>query len=117
MAPRIVNLAEWGRHVIERLTADAARDPRPGARALIDELAGYVPDRPVADRDYLGLAVPLRLRVAAGDGELALVTTLTHFGTAVDVTLAELRLEAFLPADDATAAHLAADLAATAGRA
>jgi hypothetical protein len=41
--------------------------------------------------------VPLRLR--SPDGELRLLTTLTHFGTAVDVTVAELRLEAFLPAD------------------
>lgn len=39
--------------------------------------------------------------------DLELITTLTHFGTAVDVTLAELRLEAFLPADPATAAALA----------
>lgn len=56
--------------------------------------------------DYLGFAVPLRLR--SGDGELRLLTTLTHFGTAVDVTIAELRLEAFLPADEQTAALLKA---------
>jgi hypothetical protein len=40
---------------------------------------------------------------AACDGELQPLTTLTHFGTAVDVTVAELRMEAFLPADEATA--------------
>ena len=40
-------------------------------------------------------------------GELRLLTTLAHFGTAIDVTLAELTLEAFLPADEATAAALA----------
>ena len=58
--------------------------------------------------DYLGFAVPLRLRAGGGDNEseLRLITTLTHFGTAVDVTVAELRLEAFLPADEATAAIL-----------
>ena len=64
--------------------------------------------RPPAPRqpgpDYLGFAVPLRLR--SSDGELRLLTTLTHFGTAVDVTIAELRLEAFLPADQATASIL-----------
>jgi hypothetical protein len=49
--------------------------------------------------------VPLRLRLGAD--ELRLITTLTHFGTAIDVTIAELRLEAFLPADEATAAVLA----------
>jgi hypothetical protein len=64
-----------------------------------------VPDRPrQPGPDYLGFAVPLRLR--SGDGELRLLTTLTHFGTAVDVTIAELRLEAFLPADEPTAASL-----------
>jgi hypothetical protein len=38
--------------------------------------------------------------------ELRLITTLTHFGTATDVTIAELRLEAFLPADESTSAAL-----------
>ena len=45
--------------------------------------------------------MPLRLR--CDEGELQLITTLTSFATALDVTLAELHLEAFLPADDATA--------------
>jgi hypothetical protein len=51
---------------------------------------------------HLGFAVPLRLR--AGEQELALLTTLAHFATAIDVEVAELTLEAFLPADAATAA-------------
>ena len=45
--------------------------------------------------------MPLRLRT--GDHDLRLLTTLAHFGTATDVTVAELRLEAFLPADAETA--------------
>ena len=57
--------------------------------------------------------MPLRLR--SDGGELELLTTLTHFGTAVDVTLAELWLEAFVPADEATAARLA-QLARARGR-
>jgi hypothetical protein len=55
--------------------------------------------------DYLGFSVLRRLRAA--DAELELITTLTYFGTAVDVAVAELRLEAFLPADEATAKALA----------
>jgi hypothetical protein len=51
--------------------------------------------------DVLGFAVPLEL--ASADGDLRLITTLTSFATATDVTLAELRLEAFLPADEPTA--------------
>jgi hypothetical protein len=50
--------------------------------------------------------VPLRLR--SSYGELSLMTTVTTFATAVDVTLAELKLEAFLPADPATAEALTA---------
>ena len=67
---------------------------------LIAELAGYVPQVPV-DPEHIGFAVPLRL--ATVDGELHLITTLTSFATATDITLAELTLEAFLPADQNTA--------------
>jgi hypothetical protein len=70
---------------------------------FIAELEGYVP-AVGAGPDHLGFAVPLRL--ASDDGELRLVTTLTSFATAVDITLSELHLEAFLPADDATAEAL-----------
>ena len=51
--------------------------------------------------DHMGFAVPLRLR--CHEVELQLLTTLTSFATAVDITLAELHLEAFLPADETTA--------------
>jgi hypothetical protein len=52
------------------------------------------------------IAVPLRLRV--GDATLAFISTATSFGTAVDVTVSELSIEAFFPADDATAHALGA---------
>jgi transcriptional regulator with XRE-family HTH domain len=100
MARRVENLAEWARHVLESLRAHAMRSPDPRLDAFLAELEGYVP--PMAPGpDHLGFAVPLRLRCA--EGELRLITTLTSFATAVDITLAELHLEAFLPADDATA--------------
>ncbi|HEU5334253.1 MAG TPA: helix-turn-helix transcriptional regulator [Actinocrinis sp.] len=106
LAPRIVNFDEWAWHVISRLRDEALRNPSGRLSALVSELAQLVPGRPrQPGPDYLGFAVPLLLR--SGDGELRLLTTLTHFGTAVDVTVAELRLEAFLPADQATAAVLA----------
>jgi transcriptional regulator with XRE-family HTH domain len=105
MAPNIVNLDEWAWHVLDGLGRQAARNPAPGLTALIDELTRLVPDRPqYPGPNHLGFAVPLRLDTS--DGELHLLTTLTHFGTAVDVTVAELRLEAFLPADEKTAAVL-----------
>lgn len=85
---RMLNRAEWGRHVLR-----AVRD-----RGLpTDELEALVPHAEPGD-EHRGYAVPLRLR----DPELTLLTTLTHFGTAVDVTVSELTLEAFLPADEAT---------------
>jgi transcriptional regulator with XRE-family HTH domain len=106
MAPRILNLDVWAWHVIEALRREATRDPGPPLEALAAELEALAPPRPRAPApDYLGLAVPLRLRL--GDAELHLLTTLTRFATSVDVNVAELRLEAFLPADEATAAVLA----------
>ena len=64
------------------------------------ELEGYLPRLP-KEPDVLGFAVPLELESA--DGHLRLITTLTSFATAADITLAELHLEAFLPADEASA--------------
>ncbi|MFI6662745.1 helix-turn-helix domain-containing protein [Streptomyces sp. NPDC050523] len=101
MASRVVNLDAWGRHIIENLRARALRSPDPALDELADELAAYVPPLTEPGDDYLGFAVPLRLRCP--EGELRLLTTLTSFATAVDVTLAELHLEAFLPADAQTA--------------
>jgi transcriptional regulator with XRE-family HTH domain len=100
MAPRVVNLPEWGQHVVEALRARALRSPDPRLDGLLAELEGYLPAASPGP-DHLGFAVPLQLRCA--EGELRLLTTLTSFATAVDVTLAELHLEAFLPADDETA--------------
>jgi len=105
MAPRILNLDVWAWHVIDALQREAGRSPNERLEALVAELEELVPDRPrAATPDYLGFAVPLRLRWR--DAELQLLTTLSHFGTAVDVTVAELRLEAFLPADEATEVQL-----------
>lgn len=94
MAPRIVNLTEWAQHVLNGIQH---------LPQLHAELRRYVPAFEPND-EYLGFAVPLRLRTSLG--ELHLVTTVTTFATATDVTLADLRLEAFLPADAATAAAL-----------
>jgi hypothetical protein len=51
--------------------------------------------------DYAGVVVPIELRT--GDGVLAFFSTTTVFGTPVDITLAELAVESFFPADEATA--------------
>ncbi|MDI2130196.1 helix-turn-helix domain-containing protein [Yinghuangia seranimata] len=90
MAPRVLNFPEWARHIVERLS----RHPE-----LQAELAQYLPELPTSG-EHLGFAVPLHLRTSRG--ELRLMTTVMTFATAVDVTLAELKLEAFIPADQAT---------------
>ncbi|MGW6819875.1 helix-turn-helix domain-containing protein [Streptomyces sp. NPDC055005] len=100
LGPRVVNLAAWGRHITQSLRAQASAHPDPALDDLAEELTRYLPEAAPAGPDHLGFAVPLRLR--SPDGELRLLTTLTSFATAVDVTLAELHLEAFLPADAAT---------------
>ena len=100
LAPRVRNLAEWGRHITENLRAQLLRSPDPSLEGLLAELEGYLPPLP-PQTDVLGFAVPLEL--GSADGDLRLITTLTSFATAADVTLAELHLEAFLPADDHTA--------------
>jgi transcriptional regulator with XRE-family HTH domain len=108
MAPRIANLAQWRAHVLERLARQAAGTGDPALDALRAELAGYPggeeridPDRPFGD-----VAVPLRLRTPRG--ELRFISTVTTFGTATDVTVAELAIESFFPADAATAAAMRA---------
>jgi len=107
MAPRIANFPEWARHVLHGLEAEFDRRHAAGddpLAVLHRELTGYVPPARLAP-GHLGFAVPLELRT--GRGELRLITTITSFATATDVTVSELRLEAFLPADTATAAALA----------
>ena len=104
MAPRIANFAEWARHVLNAIAAELDRNPSERLAALHAELSEYVPPARVGP-GHLGFAVPLELRTP--QGELRLMTTMTSFATAVDVTVSELKLEAFLPADQATAAALA----------
>ena len=84
-----------------RTCAGASRAlPTRRSRCCWVELEGYLPPLTTAP-DVLGFAVPLELE--SRDGHLRLITTLTSFATATDITLAELELEAFLPADEATA--------------
>jgi transcriptional regulator with XRE-family HTH domain len=109
IAPRIVNLAEWHAHLIDRLRRQIEVSADPVLGALIEELRGYplpaaAGRKPALVHDYAGVLVPLKLR--AGDATLSLFSTTTVFGTPVDVTLSELALESFFPADAATAEFL-----------
>jgi transcriptional regulator with XRE-family HTH domain len=100
LAPRIDNLDEWRDHLLDRLRRQVLLTGDEELAALHDELAADAPGRWSGGEAPPALAVPLRI------GGLAFLSTVTTFGTALDVTLAELSLEAFLPADEATAAAL-----------
>lgn len=102
LAPRIVNLREWRAHLLHRLRREADLLGVPELDDLYEELAGYPYGGGPAGPDPAtpAVAVPLRLRQSAG--ELTFLSLVSTFGTPVDVTLDELVLETFLPADDAT---------------
>ena len=71
--------------------------------ALHAELATYpAREQEATSHDYGGIAVPLRLRLPGWESPLSLISTTTVFGTPVDVTLSELALECFYPADERT---------------
>jgi transcriptional regulator with XRE-family HTH domain len=102
LAPRIVNLHQWRSHLLDRLAHEAVALGDPALGVLREELAGYPGGASAAELDpALDIAVPLRLR--DGGRELAFISTRTTFGTAADVTVAELSIESFFPADGRTA--------------
>src|SRR5262249_28027336 len=96
LAPRIVNLAEWSAYLLRRLDHQILASPDAGLAELAEEARGYpgtaVPDQATAnltDRVF----VPLRIR--NGRRELRFLNMVATFGTALDVTAAELVIEAF----------------------
>jgi transcriptional regulator with XRE-family HTH domain len=104
MAPRISNLPEVRTSVLTTLHRQVASTADPDLQDLYDELRGY----PGGERTELAAAaevvVPMKLR---RDGhELSFLTTIATFGTPLDVTVSELMIESFFPADDKTAAYL-----------
>ncbi len=104
MAARIVNLPEWRAHLLDRLSRDIEATASPALVALREELAAYPCPPSAARPDTRAILVPLRLRVH--DSVLSLLSTTTVFGTPREVTLSELAIESFYPADAATAEFL-----------
>jgi transcriptional regulator with XRE-family HTH domain len=107
MAPRIANLDEWRAHVLQRLDHQATATGDAELRTLYDELQAYPGGNgPAVPAPAPGAAIVVPLRYRTPAGELALFSTTTVFGTALDVTVAELAIEAFYPADPDSAALL-----------
>jgi transcriptional regulator with XRE-family HTH domain len=103
MAPRIVNLGEWRAHLLERFARHVAVTGDASLASLYEEFAALPGPPPPDARDRAGdIVVPLRVRSADG-GELSFFSTIATFGTALDITVAELAIESFFPADAETA--------------
>ena len=104
LAPRTVNLAEWAAHLLERLHRQCEATADPELLKLYQDLKRYpIPARagPISADN---VAIPFKLR---HNGEvLSFISTTMVFGTPVDITLSELALETFFPADDLTAERL-----------
>lgn len=107
LAPRIVNLEQWRDHLIDRLHREHEISADPGLADLLAELGparGADPPPDGMPSPGPALLVPLRIRL--GGQVLSLVSTTTVFGTPREVTLSELAIEAFYPADEGTRAFL-----------
>jgi transcriptional regulator with XRE-family HTH domain len=108
LAPRILNLAEWSHHLTARLRAQVELTADPTLAALLDEALSW-------PRRGGGVPAPAgppgivaALRIAVGDTVLSLFSTTMVFGSALDVTLSELTVETFFPADAETDAAVRA---------
>lgn len=107
LAPQLRNFAQWRAHAVRRVRRQLERTAADGLAALLDEIESYPTPpgetgMPPTDND---LVVPMR--VATDHGELAFHYALTVFGAARDVTLDEIAIETFFPADETTASALA----------
>jgi transcriptional regulator with XRE-family HTH domain len=106
LAPKIANLAEWRAHLLARLRRQIDLTGDPALMELLDELLKYpggiskTPTMPVGAMQH---AVVVPLQIDVNGQRLSFFSTTTIFGSPVDVTLSELALECFYPADDATA--------------
>jgi transcriptional regulator with XRE-family HTH domain len=104
LAGRIANLGEWRAHIVSRLRRQIDLTADPALEALLAEVKAYGPSAAAPDaisHDYGGIVIPFRLKTP--EGVLSFFSTTTVFGTPIDITLAEIALESFFPADAATA--------------
>ncbi len=107
LAARIVNLPEWRAHLLERLRRQASATADPALSELLAELRGYsaaTPECAAGPGVDSSIVVPLHLATEAG--ALRLLSTTTVFGTPLDVTVSEIAIESFFPADEESAAAL-----------
>ncbi len=98
-APRIANLAEWKAHLLHRLRKQFEASADPALLDLLEEMRTY-PAPPLSEPNPAAIAVPLV--VNSPNGTMSFLSSTMLFGSPLDVTLSELAIEFFLPADAAT---------------
>lgn len=102
LAQKILNLREWRGHLLARLKKQVEDTADFELEKLLKELSGYKIEGAGGEKNSKAeIAVPLKIETKFG--ELSFISTTTVFGTPVDVTLSEIALETFFPADEATA--------------
>lgn len=107
LAPTIVNLSEWKHHILDRLRHQIAQSGDRQLEALAEELRAYpapASKGPICAAPAVPIAVPMVIESPVG--RLSFISTTTVFGTPVEVTLSELAIETFFPADGQTAERL-----------
>ena len=115
LAPFIVNLSQWREHLLERVQHRVTISADATLAALLAELAAYpAPAASEAHPPIAANAIAVPLILDTPMGRLSLISTMTVFGTPMEVTLSELALETFFPADAQTAAALRGMAEATA---
>ncbi|MFF6986797.1 helix-turn-helix domain-containing protein [Streptomyces sp. NPDC010273] len=109
MAPRIRNLGEWRGHLLTQMERQIALRRSEPLRALYEEVAAYPAPEADNDGEQLADSVPyfaLPMRIEHDGRVLSFVSSISTFNTPMDVTVSELAIETFLPADPATAKYL-----------
>jgi transcriptional regulator with XRE-family HTH domain len=119
LAPRTINFTDWAAYLLQQLRRSITLTGDAGLQAVLDEVLQYpdvariAPLAEIAAWDEPPLLVPFRFQTPLG--EVSLFTTITTFGTPLDVTIDEIALELFFPADDASDALLRTASAAAVG--
>ncbi len=106
LAPHIVNLGEWRHHIFDRLRRQIDISADTGLMQLLIELQQFPGDDGDANEVSEANAVMIPLRLSLPGGTLNFFSTTTVFGTPLDITLSEIALECFYPADAQTAEAL-----------
>lgn len=109
LAPRIRNLRAWRGHLLEQMERQIALRRSEPLRALYEEVAAYPLPPGTTDEEpgeELGVSFALPMRIEHAGRVLSFISSISTFNTPMDVTVAELAIETFLPADPATVKYL-----------